>query len=209
MSIKVVIADDSLIFREGIKKLVKSVTEIQIVGEAKNLNEALHLCRLHKPDIIFLEINLCSSPISEFIKEVNRFSPSTKFFVITDCDCGLPVFLAIKAGVNAFLKKNVDSDEFIKAIKEVIEGRNYITPIVMQDFFKGFSSFNSNQNQLTEKEQVILRYFCLGRSSEQIADILNLSEKTIATHKRNIMQKAKVKRTSDLIFWGIERGYKN
>lgn len=208
MGIKVILADDSIIFREGLKRLIRSVEEIQIVGEAINLNETLKLSRIHQPDIIFLEINLCTNPISEFIKEIRITSPFSKFFVITDCDCGLPVFISIKAGVDAFLKKNVASDEFLKAIREVSEGRKYITPSVMQDFFKGLDCFDNKQNMLSEKEQVILRYFCKGRSGEQIADILNLSEKTIATHKRNIMQKAKVKRISDLIIWGIERGYK-
>jgi DNA-binding NarL/FixJ family response regulator len=107
------------------------------------------------------------------------------------------------------VKKTVDTHEFLNAINEVLEGRKYITPTVMQDFFNGFNTFNTAQNQLTEKEQLILRYICKGRSNEQIADILSLSEKTIATHKRNIMQKAKVKRSTDLIFWGIEHGYKN
>jgi DNA-binding NarL/FixJ family response regulator len=206
MQIRAILADDSIIFRKGMRQLIAEIPIINIVAEANSLPRTLTLAAELKPDILFLEINLCQNPISDFLKDLEKNTSNIKVFIISECNCGLLVYYAIKSGVDAFVKKTITSSQFVNAVQKVLAGEKYFENDIWDEYKKNLPNFSNSI--LSEKEQVVLRYICKGRSNEQIADILFLSEKTIGTHKRNIMSKLKIKKTSDLIIWGIDMGYK-
>ena len=205
MEIKVLIADDYFLIREGIKKSLKSLREVVIVGEANSLDELLVLLAKYKPEIVIMEINLCDRPIKELIGEIKHESPKTKVLIISDCFCELPVIMSIRAGISGFIRKNVSKDELTQAVRSIAIGVDYFAPEITQILVNGYLSSSTSQNSFSEREMEILRYICKGRSNEQIADILYISEKTVATHRKNIMKKAGVKKTSDLIVWSLEK----
>lgn len=205
MTLKVIIADDYFLIREGIKKSLQTLKDVTIVGETSDIDEFVVLVAQHTPNIAIIEINLCDRPIQELIAQLKRESPYTKVLIISDCYCEIPVIMSIRAGISGFIRKNVSQEEIVQAIRSIANGVDYFTPEITQLLINGYLSNASKQSSFSERELEIFRYICKGRSNEQIADILFISEKTVATHRKNIMKKAGVKKTSDLILWALEK----
>ena len=204
MQIQVLIADDYYLIREGIKKSLRTLQEVVVVGEANNTDELMVLLSRHKPDITILEINLCQKPLKELITEMRHHSPDTKVLIISDCNCELPVIISIRAGISGFIRKNVSQEELGQAVISISQGKEYFSSEITRILMNGYLSGDQSQVHLSDREMEILRYICKGRSNEQIAEILFISEKTAGTHKKNIMKKAAVKKTSDLIVWAMD-----
>lgn len=202
--IKVYIADDYYLIREGVKKSLKQSKDIEIVGESNNLNHLAESIQHVQPDVLIFELNLCQQPVRNLIEELKHVHSKVKFLIISDCDCELPLVMAIRAGVTGFVRKNVSRDELLHAVQQVYHNKEYYVSDVTQVLLKGLLNNESPDSIFSDRELEILRYICKGRSNEQIADILFISEKTIATHRRNIMKKAGVKKSTDLIIWALD-----
>jgi DNA-binding NarL/FixJ family response regulator len=201
--IRIFIADDYFLIREGIKKSLKDLNEAVIVGETNDLSNLTLRISETQPDIIIMEISLCERPLKELIQELKKTSPQIKVLVISDCNCELPVIASMRAGISGFIKKNVSKEELIKAVCEIDAGKEYFTTEIAKILAKGYFFDKPTTTNFSDRELEILKYICKGRSNEQLADILFISEKTVATHKRNIMRKAGVKKVSDLILWAL------
>jgi DNA-binding NarL/FixJ family response regulator len=204
MKIRVLIADDYFLMREGVKKSLNTLPEVVIVGEAKDNKEMNAMLGKHKPDILLMEMNLCDRPMKGLIEEIKKESANTKVLIISDCNCELPVLISMKAGISGFIRKNVLMDELALAIRSIANGAEYYTPEIKQILANGYFAEQLPQNSFSERELEILRYICKGRSNEQIADILFISEKTVGTHRKNIMRKAGVKKAIDLLVWALD-----
>jgi len=204
MKIRVLIADDYFLMREGVKKSLNTLPEVVIVGEAKDTKEMNALLGKHKPDLVLMEMNLCDSPMKGLIEEIKRESAATKVLIISDCNCELPVLISIKAGISGFIRKNVLMEELALAVRSIANGAEYFAPEIKEILANGYFSDQSPKNTFSERELEILRYICKGRSNEQIADILFISEKTVGTHRKNIMRKAGVKKAIDLLVWALD-----
>jgi DNA-binding NarL/FixJ family response regulator len=202
--IKIFIADDYFLIREGIKKSLKSIKEIRVVGESNNLENFIPHLRSSRPDIVILEINLCDKPVKELVHELKIALPGIKVLVISDCSCELPVMLSIRAGISGFINKTVSRDELITAVKTIAGGGEFFTQAITRILMKSHGLSKDASNLISGREQEILQLICKGKSNEQIGETLFLSEKTVATHKRNIMKKAGVNKTGDLIIWAFQ-----
>lgn len=202
--IKVYIVDDYYLIREGVKRSLRQHEEIEIVGESNNLSNLTSSIQLSQPDILIFELNLCQQPIRDLIEGLKQVKSNVKFLIISDCDCELPLVMAVRAGVTGFVRKNVAKDELLYAVQQVYNNKEYYVSDVTQVLLKGFLNNEQSESIFSDRELEILRYICKGRSNEQIADILFISEKTIATHRRNIMKKAKVKKSTELIVWALD-----
>jgi DNA-binding NarL/FixJ family response regulator len=202
--IKIFIIDDYFLIREGIKKIINELPNAVIVGESHDLSDLTAKMKNCLPDIIIMELNLCDNPLRDFMQEIKTVSAQTKVLIVSDCDCELPVITAIRSGIAGFIKKNVSEEELIKAIQTISKGADYFSPEITQLLANSYLSGSTSGINLSDREMEILRYICKGRSNEQIAEILFISEKTVATHRKNIMKKAVVKKTSDLILWALE-----
>lgn len=201
---RIFIADDYLLIREGIKNIINNLKGTIIVGESNSLSNLSSKINDCYPDIIIMELNLCDRPIKEIVEEIKTTSPQTKILVVSDCECELPIVMAIRAGVAGFIKKNLSEEELIKAIHSLSSGLNYFTPAITQLLANGYLSNSETGINFSDREMEVLRYICKGRSNEQIAELLFISEKTVATHRKNIMKKAAVKKSSDLIIWALD-----
>ncbi len=202
--IKVYIADDYYLIREGVKKSLKQSKDIEIVGESNNLNQLVDSIQMTQPDVLIFELNLCQQPVRNLIEDLKHVNSNVKFLIISDCDCELPLVMAVRAGVTGFVRKNVSKDELLHAVQQVYHNKEYYVSDVTQVLLKGFLNNAHSDSIFSDRELEILRYICKGRSNEQIADILFISEKTIATHRRNIMKKAGVNKSTDLIIWALD-----
>lgn len=202
--IKIFIADDYYLIREGVKKSLKSFKDFEIVGESNNLTHLAGSIADVKPDVLIFELNLCQQPVRNLIEELKAINPEVKFMIISDCDCELPLVMAVRAGVTGFVRKNVSKDELIQAVTQVAQAREYFCSDVTSILLHGHLNDKASDTTFSDRELEILRFICKGRSNEQIADILFISEKTIATHRRNIMKKAKVNKSTELILWALD-----
>lgn len=202
--IKVYIVDDYYLIREGVKRSLKQHEEIEIVGESNNLSNLTSSIQQSQPDVLIFELNLCQQPVGDLIDGLKRVKSNVKFLVISDCDCELPLVMAVRAGVTGFVRKNVAKEELLHAVQQVYNNKEYYVSDVTQVLLKGFLNNEHAESIFSDRELEVLRYICKGRSNEQIADILFISEKTIATHRRNIMKKAGVKKSTDLIIWALD-----
>ncbi|MFN8417069.1 MAG: response regulator transcription factor [Cytophagaceae bacterium] len=203
-SLRILVADNYFLIREGLKQAIHLLEDTEVVGESVDYNGLILELGQKKPDIVLLEINLCDKPIKLLMSEIKDCSPSTKVLVMSDCVCELPVITAVKSGISGYIKKDVDREELHQALKIIAAGKEYFSPEISKILMDGLLNKNKTESTLTEREVEILRYICKGRSNEQIGDLLFVSDKTIATHKRNIMKKVGVKRTSDLILWALD-----
>lgn len=202
--LSVYIADDYFLIREGLKRSLSGVKDIQVVGEAAQMKTIIPSLVDLQPDVLLLEMNLCERSIKDLLMEVQDNCPATKTIIISDCNCELPVVLAIRSGISGFIRKNISKEELIKAIRTVSAGQSYYCSDIAQLLVNGILS-DQPSTAFSDRELEVLSYICKGRSNEQIGDLLFLSEKTIATHRRNIMKKAGVKKTSDLIIWALDK----
>lgn len=202
--LRIFILDDHYLIREGLKKTLKSVKDFIIVGESSELTDLPVFMNDLKPDILFLEIGLHKRPLAELVLEIKKVSPETKILAISDCSCEMKVFTSVKAGVAGFISKKAGREEVIKAVLEISSGNDYFTPEVTKILMKGLFAGRRVDNNFSERELEIMNLICQGVTNDSIASQLFLSENTVATHKRNIMKKAGVKRTSDLILWALD-----
>ncbi|GAL85371.1 fimbrial Z protein; signal transducer [Sporocytophaga myxococcoides] len=203
--IRIFILDDHYLIREGLKKTLKSVKDFIIVGESPDLADLLLVMKDFNPDILFLEIGLCKRPIVELLVDIKNVSPKTKILAISDCSCEMKVFTSVKAGVAGFISNKADREEVIKAVLEISSGNDYYSPEVTKILMKGLFAGRGTDIQFSERESEIMNLICQGITNDSIASQLFLSENTVATHKRNIMKKAGVRRTSDLILWALDK----
>lgn len=201
---KIIIVDNNTIIREGLKSMLFS--EGWEVTEQKEVEGLGAVVDLIKPEIVLLEINLCDTPIKALLQQIKTASTNTKTLIVSDCKCEMPVIMAISAGVAGFVGKDIEKEELINAIKKVGLGKQYFSQDITSIITENFVTMKNTNYELSDREIEVLKYICKGRSNEQIGDILFLSEKTVATHKRNMMKKIGVKKTTDLILWAVEKG---
>lgn len=200
---RIYIVDDYPLIREGMKKVIRDLSQAVIVGESNGMVGLAQKVKASSADILLMELNLCDRPVKELMAELKSVSPKTQVLVISDCVCELPIISAIRAGISGFIKKNVTKDELMSAILSISQGVPFYSQTITQVLTNGYFS-DKPEMTFSDREIEVLRYICKGRSNEQISDLLFISEKTAATHKKNIMKKAGKKKTSDLIIWALE-----
>lgn len=206
---KVLLAGRSYLCREGIKQILNEIG-YQLICESENFDQLHELSSQHNPDIIMLEVGQRESDHLSTLTSIKSKTPKAKLMLFCEHEMTAPVFTRIQSKVDSVVNTNVSKEEILLALNSILSGEKYFTPSVIKLLLQDNEDKNEllQQNKIfTEREVQIIQYILKGRSNEQIADILFLSEKTVATHKRNIMRKAQVKKTSDLILFALDKGF--
>ncbi len=201
--LRILLADDNFLIREGIKNVLQ---HIHLCAEVSGLNEIPAKIQEHVPDILLFEILLCKKDAKKILKQIKLDFPFVKILIISDCTCDLPMLQLIRFGIDGFIRKNIAKEELLKAVNIIAEGGNYYADDVKLLLANPEILLLPNPKDFSEREIEVLHFLCKGRNNEQISDILYISENTVATHKRSIMQKAKVKKASELIIWAFKNG---
>ncbi len=208
--IRVVLADDHEIVRDGIKFLLESEGNIEVIGQASNGEEALKVVEDLKPDILITDIRMPVMNGLEAISELAKKNTAVKAIVLSMHDDEEYITQSIKAGASGYLLKDSSKHEFVKAIKTVQDGHNYYTGDVSEILVKGFLSANSlanssakprevNQFSLTKREKQILSMLYNGMNNKEIAQKLDKSVRTVETHRFHIMKKLNVNNAIELL----------
>ncbi len=212
--IKIVIADDYRLFREGIRQILRQEKGIQIVGEAVNGLQTINVVKDLRPDVVLLDIAMPEQDGIQVILPITQKSPKTKALVLTSSTDEAMIFKSLKAGAKGYLSKDSSVSDLTKAIKAVHQGELWIERKLMARFFdeeairdsKGGIPHGRTEEGLTPREQEVLSLLTKGCTNKEIAQDLFISEKTVKTHLSNIFRKLKVTRRLEAILYAISKG---
>ncbi len=213
--IKILIVDDHLLIRSGVRSLLKDVQDIEIVAEAEGGNEAIKKEAEFHPDVVLMDISMPDISGIEAASIIKKNSPGTGVLVLTMYENEEYIFKALKNGATGILHKNVSKEELITAIKTVAAGKKYfgnsISQIMIQNYMQKFDEENSGDEKqkviLTRREKEVLKALAKGLSNIEIGEQLKISPRTVDTHKTNLLQKLNLKSTSALARFAYENGY--
>ena len=208
--IKIIIADDHSIIRDGLKALLKEEKNIEIIGEAANGLEVIEILNKNKTDLVIMDINMPKCNGLEATKLITANFPEVKVIALTMNDQSDSVKSMVEAGVWGYLFKDSSKHEFIQAIETVAEGRKYfnnkVFDMLLMNSENSKQEENSETSILTIREKEVLKLIAEEYSSQEIADKLFLSIKTVNAHRRNLIQKLDAKNTAALVRYALKHG---
>ena len=215
--IKLMIADDHRLFREGIKALLAVTDDIEIVGEVEDGESALARCQELQPDVILMDINMPGLNGIHASEQILQIQPQTRIIMLTMLEDDASVFNAMRVGARGYLLKGADPNEVLSVIRAVAEGQALFGPAIatrLMNYFKELGSKSGSTEtltlfpELTERELEILRLISQGLNNPEIAQKLVLSPKTVRNHITNIFSKLQVADRAQAIVRAREAGLK-
>ena len=210
--VRIVIAEDHTILREGLRSLLSSEPNFEIVGEAEDGREAIKCVEKFRPDLILTDLSMPRMNGMEAIKEIKRQSPKTKVLVLTVHKAEEYILATFRAGANGYLLKDSTHAELVMAVKKVLSGKQYISPEtsekVIEGYLEGKKTLKSQTSweTLTQREREILKLIAEGYKNKEIAEDLCISVKTVEKHRANLMEKLDLHSIQALTAFAIEKG---
>ena len=207
---RIVLADDHILLRNTLRKSIEAFPDLEVIGEASNGIELLQLLTDISPDLIILDISMPELEGIEVTEEIKRDFPGIKILILTMHKSRDHLRASLAAGVDGFLLKENAYDDLIKAIRNIQQGRRYISNLVLdkvKEIILQRSDWGKETGVLTTREMVILKLMAEGKSSREIAERLFISVPTVNRHRFNIKHKLELRSNADLIKYAIEQGY--
>ena len=211
--IRILLAEDHKVVREGTRRLLESQEDFEVVGEASDGVEAIELAKKYKPEIIIMDVSMPRLNGIEATKQIKAIYPNMVVLVLTGYDDDEYVFALLEAGAAGYLLKESSGQELIDAIRQVMAGEPVLHPKIMKKVLNRLRSPSEDQSTqaldevLSDREMEVLRLAAKGMSNMEIADSLMLSVRTVQTHLRSIFNKLGVGSRSEAIVHGLKKGW--
>jgi len=206
MPIRILLADDHLVVREGLRSLLE-VAGFKVVGEARDGREALKLARMLEPEVTVMDIGMPGLNGVDACRELLREVPEMRIIVLTVHGEDAYVIEALRSGARGYVLKTQAGSDLVRAIGEVTQGRIYLSPSVSSAVVQAFlAGSTSPADPLTPREREVLQLVAEGRSTKEVAGILGVSVKTAETHRTRLMAKLDIHHTAGLVHYAIRRG---
>lgn len=210
MAVRVLIADDHHVVRRGLVFFLKTQPEIEIVGEAKNGQEAIDLAVKILPDIVLMDLEMPVLNGIEATREIKKQCPEIKIMMLTSFSDQNHVIPAIEAGASGYQLKDIEPDELVKAIIQLMHGENQLHPKATTHLLSRLTGKgNSGRNpvdELTKREIEVLREIAKGKSNKEIASDLFITEKTVKTHVSNLLSKLDLADRTQAALYAVRNG---
>ncbi|MFH0823574.1 MAG: response regulator transcription factor [Pseudomonadota bacterium] len=209
---RIVIAEDHTILREGLRALLSSDPEFDIVGEAEDGFAATKCVERLGPDVVLMDLSMPRMHGMEAIREIKSIAPSTKILVLTVHKNEEYILASFKAGCDGYVLKDASHHELISAIRTVLTGKPYLCPavsaVVLDGYLEGKEGLKdeSSWHTLTVREREVLKLIAEGYKNRQIADLLCVSPKTVEKHRANLMKKLDLHSVPALTAFAMEKG---
>lgn len=209
---KIVVAEDQKILREGLKSLLSSSDDFEVVGEAEDGLNAVRCVEKFSPELLLLDISMPKMSGISAIKEIKSQFTETKILVLTVHESEEYILEVFKSGADGYCLKDASHSELMVAIKSVLSGKRYISPGISGKVLEGYLGDretlkpNSSWDSLTQREREILKLVGEGYKNKDIADYLCISAKTVEKHRSNIMEKLDLHTASALTAYAIKKG---
>ena len=210
--VRIVIAEDHTILREGLRMLLSANPNFEIVAEAEDGREAIRCVQKFKPNLVLTDLSMPRMNGMEAIKEIRRESPETKILVLTVHRAEEYILATFRAGADGYILKDSTHTELLMAVKKVLSGRHYISPEISEKVIEGYLEGKktlkprTSWETLTQREREILKLIAEGYKNKEIAEDLCISVKTVEKHRANLMEKLDLHSVQALTTFAIEKG---
>ena len=211
VKIRVFLSDDHTLFRQGIRTLLAAEPDIEIAGESANAAEAVEKTQEMRPDVVLLDISMPGLSSFQAIPQIHRARPETKILLLTMYDDEDYLVEGMQAGANGYILKDSPAEHLLLAIREVHRGGTYISPRMLSHLVDDFRARARAEHPvprfetLTNREKEVLKLLAEGNSVKEIAGDLDLSLKTVETHKFNLMRKLDIHNKAQLVQYAIQK----
>lgn len=212
MGIRILLADDHAIMRQGLRQILAQHPDFDVVAEASSGLEAVESAQRFQPDVAIVDIAMSELNGIEATAQIAKRSPHTAVLILSMYSDERYVLRAVRAGARGYVVKNSAGDELVQAIQSVYRGKPFFSPEVSKIFQERSARLNApdevedRYDLLTERERQIYQLLAEGNSNKEIATRLNLSLHTVETHRARIMEKLRVHSTAELVLSAVRRG---
>jgi DNA-binding NarL/FixJ family response regulator len=211
---RIILADDHVLIRQGLKRILEKAPGIEIIGEAGDGIALLRLFNKLTPNLVLLDISMPNLRGLEAIREIKATHPTVKVLMLTMHKEIEYFHQAVSAGADGYLLKEDADSELFSAIEKIQHGKIYISPVLSDELTDEWAQMRrgdykpfSKPKRLTVREREVLKLIAESKSSKQIADLLFISPRTVEHHRANLMEKLGLKKTADLVKYAIQKGY--
>lgn len=211
--LRVLIADDHVVVREGFRALLEAQSDIEVVGEATNGEEAVSQTRELQPDVVLMDITMPGMNGLEATRQIKQLSPDVKILALTMHEGDEYFFKILDVGASGYFVKGGSSAELISALKAVGQGEVFLYPTMtkklLSDYLQRVRTGDNKERYdgLTNREREVLRLIAEGHTNQEIAKLLVLSIATVQTHRARIMAKLGLRNPTELIKYAVRRGF--
>lgn len=207
---RVLLADDHTLVRAGIRTLLEKIPDVEVVGEARTGREVLQLMKTKLPSLVFMDIAMAELNGLEALSRIKRDFPDVKVIMLSAHANEEYVIRALRSGASGYLLKDAATTELELAIESVSDGRTYLSPSISPTVINGYLSRvggeQSPLEQLTARQREVLQSIAEGRNTKQIAADLDISVKTVESHRLLLMERLNIHNVPGLVRYAIRRG---
>ena len=210
--IRILLADDHTVVRDGLRALLEKQPDMSVVGEAADGRDSIRLAEEHSPDVVIMDIGMPNLNGIEATRRILAANPRTNVVMLSMHQDESYVLRSLKAGAKGYLLKDSLRSEVIDAIRAVMQGRSFLTRkvsrMLQEDYMQQLESrgLDDSYDLLTDREREILQMVAEGKSNKEVAALLNISQTTVETHRAHILQKLGLHSVPELILYAVRKG---
>lgn len=209
--LRILLTDDHTLFRQGLKSLLEAEYDMQVIGEARDGQEAVDRALELKPDLVIMDIGMPGLSSFEAARQIRRVLPDTRILFLTMYDDEDYLAQCLEAGASGYVLKDTPAEQLVAAVREIRRGGKYLSPMILSRLVEDIRSrkpaerFKPRISTLTPREREVLKFLAEGLSVKEIAVMLKLSTKTVEAHKFNLMRKLDLHNKAQLVQYAIKR----
>jgi DNA-binding NarL/FixJ family response regulator len=208
--VRVLLADDHKLVRAGFRVMLNNLNNVEVVAETGDGREALELIQKHRPDVAFVDITMPSLTGLEVAKRAAKEAPNVRIIIVSMHTAEEYVGRAVRAGVAGYVLKNADPIELELAIRAAVKGEIYLSPAVskslIDDYSRRLAEDKTMEDRLTARQREVLQLIAEGQNTKDIASRLNVSIKTVETHRKQLMERLDIHDVAGLVRFAIRSG---
>jgi len=208
--LKVLLADDKEVFREGLARLLDEQEYIEVVFQCSNGKQAIDGVKETKPDVVLIDNNISACGSNEATREIKKASPKVQVAMLTDCENQEELFSAIESGATGYLLKNMKVDDLVKSVDLIGKGEIVVSPPLGEKLVSKFASMRQKeperQSGLTQQELEIVKLLAKGATNKEIAETLFVTENTAKVHLKNILGKLELRNRQQVVAYVVQKG---
>jgi DNA-binding NarL/FixJ family response regulator len=202
---RILIADDHGVVRSGLRLLLDRQSDIEVVAEAEDGIEALEKVLAEKPDVAILDVAMPRMTGLQATHEIKKQAPDTQVLILSMHDDERYLYEALRAGASGYVLKAAAGEDLLDAVRAAARGEPFLTPAAQQTLIRDFLA-RGEQPELTPREQEVVKLIAEAHTNKEIAGILHLSEKTVESHRANVLQKLGMRDRVELVRYAIRHG---
>lgn len=199
--VRILVADDHLVYRIGIRSLIGSEPGFEVVGEASDGMEAIELYRSLRPDVLLLDLRMPQKSGIEVVNAIRKEFSDARLLIVTSYQTEEEIFQVLKAGALGYILKDMGRETLIEAIRSVHGGKRWVSPAILKQF-----TSRVLRQQLTTREMEVLRLLARGLTNREISNVFNISESTIKNHVNSLLTKLEVADRTEAVGFCLARG---